>query len=55
MNVYNPKDGKSINYYFFLLVYHVTAQNMSCSQYIEKYKDEAIYQMNKYKIPASIT
>ena len=40
---------------FFFLVYHVSAQNMSCSQYIEQYKDEAIYQMNKYKIPASIT
>lgn len=28
---------------------------MSRSHYIEMYKDEAIYQMKKYKIPASIT
>jgi hypothetical protein len=28
---------------------------MSRTEYIEKHKDEAIYQMSKYKIPASIT
>jgi len=28
---------------------------MTRSQYIDQYKDEAIYQMRKYKIPASIT
>ena len=28
---------------------------MTRNEYIDKYKDEAIYQMKKYKIPASIT
>jgi hypothetical protein len=33
----------------------LSAQNMTRDEYIDKYKDEAIYQMKKYKIPASIT
>jgi Muramidase (flagellum-specific) len=40
---------------FFLAVITTSyAQNLSRSEYIEKYKDIAIRQMNKYKIPASI-
>jgi len=35
--------------------FQLSAQNMTRSQYIDKYKDEAVYQMRKYKIPASIT
>lgn len=38
-----------------LFSFQLTAQNMTRQQYIDKYKDEAIYQMKKYKIPASIT
>ena len=41
--------------FFCLFSFYLSAQDMSRSQYIEKYKDEAIYQMSKYKIPASIT
>ena len=33
----------------------IEAQNLTREQYIEKYKDEAIKQMRKHKIPASIT
>ena len=42
---------------FFLLLFsfQLTAQNITRSEYIAQYKDEAIYQMIKYKIPASIT
>lgn len=32
-----------------------SAQNLTRAQYIEKYKDEAVKQMRKHKIPASIT
>lgn len=32
-----------------------SAQNLTRRQYIEKYKDEAVKQMRKHKIPASIT
>ena len=41
----------------FLLIFsfQLSAQNMTRNEYIDKYKDEAIYQMKKYKIPASIT
>ena len=41
----------------FLLLFslQLSAQNMTRNEYIDKYKDEAIYQMKKYKIPASIT
>lgn len=40
---------------FFLVVGVAFAQKMSREEYIEKYKDIAIKQMKKYKIPASIT
>lgn len=40
---------------FFLVVGISPAQKMSREEYIEKYKDIAIEQMKKYKIPASIT
>jgi len=39
----------------FFFTFQLSAQNMTRSQYIDTYKDEAIYQMRKYKIPASIT
>ena len=41
----------------FLLIFsfQLSAQNMTRNEYVDKYKDEAIYQMKKYKIPASIT
>ena len=46
-------------YIFALLVLCVglqaSAQNLTRQQYIEKYKDEAVKQMRKHKIPASIT
>ena len=35
--------------------FKTTAQNFTRLQYINKYKDEAIRQMHKHKIPASIT
>ena len=38
-----------------LVSFQLSAQNMTRNEYIDKYKDEAIYQMKKYKIPASIT
>ena len=40
---------------FFLLLGTVSSQKMSREEYIEKYKDIAVEQMKKYKIPASIT
>ena len=33
----------------------VTSQNMTRKQYIEQYSQDAITQMHKHKIPASIT
>ena len=33
----------------------VTGQNMTRKQYIEQYSKDAITQMHKHKIPASIT
>ena len=41
----------------FLLIFsfQLSAQNMTRNEYIDKYKDEAIFHMKKYKIPASIT
>jgi|TARA_B100001059_G_scaffold95864_2_gene95089 hypothetical protein len=41
--------------FFCFFTFQLSAQNMTRSQYIDQYKDEAIYQMRKYKIPASIT
>ena len=41
--------------FFLLFTFQLSAQNMTRNEYIDKYKDEAIYQMKKYKIPASIT
>jgi len=40
---------------FLILGHHLFSQNMSRSEYIERYKREAISQMKKYNIPASIT
>ncbi len=40
---------------FFLIVGMLSAQRMSKEEYINRYKDIAIEQMEKYKIPASIT
>jgi len=40
---------------FLFLGQHLFSQNMSRSEYIERYKGEAISQMKKYNIPASIT
>ena len=41
--------------FLLLFSFQLSAQNMTRDEYIDKYKDEAIYQMKKYKIPASIT
>ena len=41
--------------FLLLFSFQLSAQNMTRNDYIDKYKDEAIYQMKKYKIPASIT
>ena len=41
--------------FLLLFSFQLSAQNMTRYEYIDKYKDEAIYQMKKYKIPASIT
>ena len=41
--------------YLLLFSFQLSAQNMTRNEYIDKYKDEAIFQMKKYKIPASIT
>ena len=41
--------------FLLLFSFQLSAQNMTRNEYIDKYKDEAIYQMKKYKIPASIT
>ena len=41
--------------FLLLFSFQLTAQNITRDEYIAKYKDEAIYQMIKYKIPASIT
>ena len=41
--------------FLLLFSFQLTAQNITRNEYITKYKDEAIYQMTKYKIPASIT
>lgn len=50
---------KNIRYYITAILLVLSAgtfaQNLSRLQYINKYKDEAIRQMHKYKIPASIT
>lgn len=40
---------------FLFLGQHIFSQNSSRIEYIERYKDEAIRQMEKYNIPASIT
>ena len=40
--------------FLLLSTIQLSAQNMTRKGYIAKYKDEAIYQMKKYKIPASI-
>ena len=40
---------------FLFLGQHLFSQNISRSEYIERYKGEAIFQMKKYNIPASIT
>ena len=40
--------------FLLLFSFQLTAQNITRNEYIAKYKDEAIYQMIKYKIPASI-
>ena len=40
---------------FALICINGFAQNLTRLQYINKYKDEAIRQMHKHKIPASIT
>ena len=39
---------------FCLIQLNLSAQNYSRSQYINKYKDIAVRQMNAYGIPASI-
>lgn len=41
--------------FLLLFSFQLSAQNMTRNEYIDKYKDESIYQMKKYKIPASIT
>lgn len=41
--------------FLLLFSFQLNAQNITRNEYITKYKDEAIYQMTKYKIPASIT
>ena len=41
--------------FLLLFSFQLSAQNLTRNEYIDKYKDEAIYQMKKYKIPASIT
>ena len=41
--------------FLLLFSFQLSAQNMTRNEYIDKYKDEAIYQMKKHKIPASIT
>ena len=41
--------------FLLLFSFQLNAQNITRNEYITKYKDEAIYQMIKYKIPASIT
>lgn len=40
--------------FLLLFSFQLTAQNITRNEYISKYKDEAIYHMIKYKIPASI-
>lgn len=40
---------------FLFLGQHLFSQNISRDEYIERYKGEAIIQMKKYNIPASIT
>ena len=40
--------------FLILSTIQLSAQNMTRKGYIAKYKDEAIYHMKKYKIPASI-
>ena len=40
---------------FLFLGQHLFSQNISRGEYIERYKGEAIFQMKKYNIPASIT
>ncbi len=40
---------------FLFLGQHLFSQNISRGEYIERYKGEAIIQMKKYNIPASIT
>ena len=55
----SKKKMKLREYIFALLILCVglqaSAQNLTRQQYIEKYKDEAVKQMRKHKIPASIT
>jgi GR25 family glycosyltransferase involved in LPS biosynthesis len=41
--------------FLLLFSFQLSAQNMTRNEYIDKYKNEAVYQMKKYKIPASIT
>lgn len=40
---------------FLLAVLHISAQTSAFNAYIDKYKGEAIHQMKRYGIPASIT
>ena len=40
---------------YLLILFSITGQNMTREQYIEQYSKDAIIQMHKHKIPASIT
>ena len=40
---------------YLLILFSITGQNMTREQYIEQYRKDAIIQMHKHKIPASIT
>lgn len=44
-----------IQFILLCIAFAASAQNLTRKQYIEKYKDVAIRQMHKHKIPASIT
>ncbi|MBQ7773100.1 MAG: glucosaminidase domain-containing protein [Bacteroidales bacterium] len=44
-----------IQFILLCIAFSASAQNLTRKQYIEKYKDVAIRQMHKHKIPASIT
>ena len=52
----NPKVRKyQITIIYLLICLSVIGQNMTREQYIEHYREDAIIQMHKHKIPASIT